>query len=85
MMMMMIACDARQKRKNVLYRHPMSFGGASSSAAASSSVVVGDAPARRGATVPWVERYRPKDVGSISSQEDIVKSLKNAVASGNVR
>ena len=63
----------------------MSFGGASSSAAAISSVVGGDATARRNATVPWVERYRPKDVGSISSQEDIVKSLKNAVASGNVR
>ena len=44
------------------------------------------APPRRPARlVPWVEKYRPRNVNDISSQEDIVKSLRNAVASGNVR
>lgn len=40
---------------------------------------------KKASIVPWVEKYRPKDVSSIASQADIVKSLKNAVATGNVR
>jgi hypothetical protein len=30
------------------------------------------------------EKYRPKNVGDISSQEDIVRSLRNAVSTGNI-
>ena len=59
------------------------------SAAVLFSVHSGGSSSSSGGTVnsrsrPWVEKYRPKNVGEISSQEEIVKSLKNAVSTGNI-
>ncbi|KAI9030989.1 P-loop containing nucleoside triphosphate hydrolase protein [Phycomyces nitens] len=33
---------------------------------------------------PWVEKYRPKDIKDISSQEDVVKVLTKALTSDNL-
>jgi replication factor C subunit 2/4 len=33
---------------------------------------------------PWVERYRPKNLESVSHQKEVVATLQNAVSSGNL-
>ena len=33
---------------------------------------------------PWVEKYRPKNLQSVSHQKEVVATLQNAVASGNL-
>jgi hypothetical protein len=52
------------------------FGSSAAAAAASR----GGAPAR--GPLPWVEKWRPKGMGDIASQEDAVRTLRAAVASG---
>ena len=36
------------------------------------------------ATVPWVEKYRPKTVDDVSHQDEVIRTLKSSIASGNV-
>lgn len=33
---------------------------------------------------PWVERYRPKSLDDVSHQNEVVATLKNAVATGRL-
>ena len=35
-------------------------------------------------TQPWVEKYRPKNLQSVSHQKEVVATLQNAVSSGNL-
>lgn len=35
-------------------------------------------------TIPWVDKYRPKKVTEVVSQEDVVKMLKNILQTGNM-
>ena len=34
--------------------------------------------------MPWVEKYRPKGIGDVASQSETVKTLQNAVKTGNL-
>lgn len=34
--------------------------------------------------LPWVEKYRPRGMGDISSQDEIVRSLKKSIESGSI-
>ena len=34
--------------------------------------------------LPWVEKYRPRSLVDVEGQEEIVRSLTNAVRSGNI-
>ena len=34
---------------------------------------------------PWVEKYRPKRVEDVSSQEDVIATLRKAMDTANVR
>ena len=36
------------------------------------------------ANLPWVEKYRPKKVSDISSQEEVTGALRSSIASGNL-
>ena len=56
------------------------FGKSSAKAAATSS----SSFVRPLAQLPWVEKWRPKAMGDIASQEDVVRTLKAAVASGSL-
>ena len=38
-----------------------------------------------GGTQPWVEKYRPRRVEDVSSQEDVIATLKKAMDTANVR
>ena len=33
----------------------------------------------------WVEKYRPKTVDDVSHQDEVIRTLKSSIASGNVR
>lgn len=35
-------------------------------------------------SVPWIEKYRPKDLSQISSQSETVNILQKTLKSGNV-
>jgi replication factor C subunit 2/4 len=35
-------------------------------------------------TTPWVERYRPKNLGEVSHQNEVVQTLQNAVKTNNL-
>jgi len=69
-------------------------GGAASSSAASSAagkhidedddIVVPVALPPTSRALPWVEKYRPKSMTDISSQEEIVRSLTNAIKVGTI-
>ena len=43
-----------------------------------------NAASSRSAVQPWVEKYRPKTLTSISSQGEVVATLKKAVDSGSM-
>ena len=59
--------------------------GASSAAAAASGDPAGSARGSAASrALPWVEKYRPRGLADVASQEDIVRALANAVRSGNV-
>jgi replication factor C subunit 2/4 len=51
----------------------------SSTAAASAIVSSGSA------TIPWVEKYRPSTIDQVAHQDEVVHTLRNALATGNVR
>jgi replication-associated recombination protein RarA len=34
--------------------------------------------------IPWVEKYRPKNVDEISHQNEVIRTLKNSVEQGNL-
>ncbi len=58
-------------------REEMSEG--SSSAAAINIASTGSA------TTPWVEKYRPSTIDQVAHQDEVVHTLRNALATGNVR
>ncbi|KAL6767153.1 RFC4 [Auxenochlorella protothecoides x Auxenochlorella symbiontica] len=33
---------------------------------------------------PWVEKYRPREIGDVASQGEVVKTLESALSSGNL-
>ena len=37
-----------------------------------------------GGSVPWVEKYRPREISDIAHQEEVVETLRRAVSSGNL-
>ena len=39
----------------------------------------------KGPSVPWVEKYRPATIEDVAHQEQVVDTLRNALATGNVR
>jgi hypothetical protein len=42
------------------------------------------APPKPARLVPWVEKWRPKDLASVASQDEVVRTLSNTVKSGNL-
>jgi len=36
------------------------------------------------ATQPWVEKYRPKTVDDVSSQQQVISTLRGAIQSGSL-
>ena len=50
-----------------------------------SSTVAASATASTGsATIPWVEKYRPSTIDQVAHQDEVVHTLRNALATGNV-
>jgi hypothetical protein len=39
----------------------------------------------RASSTPWVEKYRPASIRDVVHQEQVVVTLNNAIATGNVR
>jgi replication factor C subunit 2/4 len=35
-------------------------------------------------TIPWVEKYRPNTIDQVAHQDEVVHTLRNALATGNV-
>lgn len=56
-------------------------GASSSSSSSDSSAGHTAAPSK---ALPWVEKYRPKGLQDVASQEDIVRALTNSVRTGNI-
>ncbi|GAQ78994.1 Replication factor C subunit RFC4 [Klebsormidium nitens] len=42
------------------------------------------APMPGPSTQPWVEKYRPRNVNDVASQEEVVKTLRNSLETGNL-
>ena len=55
-----------------------------SSSSSSSSAARAPPPPLPPRLIPWVEKYRPRRVDDVASQQDIILSLRNAVKSGSI-
>ena len=42
------------------------------------------APARPARVLPWVEKYRPKNVDDVAHQDEVVSTLKGSIKAGNL-
>ena len=42
-------------------------------------------PAAMSSTMPWTEKYRPRNINDVAHQEEVVATLQSALGSGNVR
>ena len=34
--------------------------------------------------IPWVDKYRPKKINDVVSQDDVIKMLRNILETGNM-
>jgi len=63
---------------------PRAGAAAAASSSSSSSGPRAPLPPLPPRLIPWVEKYRPRRVDDVASQQDIIASLRNAVKSGSI-
>ncbi|KAJ2758646.1 Subunit of heteropentameric Replication factor C (RF-C), partial [Coemansia nantahalensis] len=60
------------------------FDRAKASAAAGAKGKAGDAAPREERAVPWVEKYRPRNIDDVTAQEEVVQVLRKSLETKNL-